>query len=100
MVSGGAPPGNGPTRLRLEVKPVSAVIYVDGKKRGTATDKPLLITVTPGHHQIKVTYKKDSSEEPVTVKKGETLNWKYEFEEDQPKKPPPEPPGEAAPDKP
>jgi hypothetical protein len=103
VVAGAPPPGNGPTRIRFEVKPPAAVIYLDGKRRGTAGDKPFLVTVTPGKHQIKVTYKKDSSEEPVSVKKGETMNWKYEFEDDQPKKPPPaDAPaeGESTPDKP
>jgi hypothetical protein len=89
MVTAGPPPSNGPTRIRFEVKPPAAVIYLDGKRRGTAGEKPFLVTVTPGRHQVKVTYKKDSSEEPVVAKKGETLNWKYEFETDQPKKPPP-----------
>jgi hypothetical protein len=89
VVAGAPPAPNGPTRIRFEVKPPAAVIYVDGKRRGTAGEKPFLVTVTPGRHQIKVTYKKDSSEEPLVAKKGETTNWKYEFETDQPKKPPP-----------
>lgn len=69
------------TQLRIEVKPESAVIYVDGKRKGTGA-KVHTLTVQPGRHMIKVVHKKDEHAEPVMVKKGELTHWKWEFEDD------------------
>jgi hypothetical protein len=77
----GAPTPAKPTRLQIDVKPETAVVFVDGARKGTGAH-PILITVTPGRHKIKVTNAKDSDEEYVIVKKGETTSWKYEFEDD------------------
>jgi hypothetical protein len=85
MTLAGAPAK--PTRLKLDVKPETCVIYVDGKKRGTAA-KPLLVDVTPGKHAIKVENGKDSVEDVAVVKKGDTLTWTYEFTDDRPGKSP------------
>jgi len=69
------------TQLVLEVKPAEAVIYVDGKKKGTAA-KTIKLTVTPGKHVIKLTHKGDEHQETVVVKKGEIRTWQWAFEDD------------------
>lgn len=93
----GAP--NKPTKLSIDVKPETAVVFVDGARKGTGK-RTILITVTPGRHKLKVTNGKDADEEYVVVKKGETTSWKYEFEDDKPPShKPPADDGAAAPEK-
>lgn len=80
----GAPSTAKKTQLLLEVKPESVVIYVDGKRKGTA-GKVRTVKVTPGTHLIKLVNGRDVHEEPVTVKSGQSLTWKMEFGDDKPK---------------
>jgi hypothetical protein len=87
------------TQLVLEVKPAEAIVYVDGKKKGTAA-KAITLTVTPGKHVIKVTHKGDEHQEEVVVKKGEVRTWQWAFEDDRMdrKKNPPPAEGEGDPE--
>jgi len=73
--------------LKIEVKPAAAVIYVDGKRKGTGATVHTL-TLNPGPHTIKIVHKKDEHEEVVAVKPG-TMSWGWVFEDDRPN--PPEP---------
>jgi hypothetical protein len=94
LLAGAPPPGPPkPTRLKIDVKPEVAVVYLDGVKKGTGA-KSILVTVTPGRHKLKVTNKGDSVEDYVVVKKGETTNWQWVFEDDHP---PPKPAAEDTP---
>src|SRR5687768_8798235 len=71
------------TQLKINVTPESAVVYVDGKRKGTGKAE-IKLAVTPGNHRIKIVRNKDSHEEMVRVKKGETLVWKWEFDDGTP----------------
>jgi hypothetical protein len=75
-------PGNGKTQLKVEIQPPAAVLFVDGKKKGTGAKKQYLLTVTPGRHTMKVTHKGDEHQEDVFVKKGEVKLWTWAFEDD------------------
>jgi hypothetical protein len=77
----GSPAPAKPTRLRIEIQPQDAVAYVDGVKRASG-HKVSVIPISPGRHMVKTTYKKDSAQEPVMCKKGETTTYKYAFEDD------------------
>jgi hypothetical protein len=87
----GAPTPAKPTRLRIDVKPETAVVFIDGVKKGTGK-KTILLSMTPGRHRIKVTNDKDAVDDYVVVKKGETANWQYAFEDDRPATHKPVPP--------
>jgi hypothetical protein len=94
----GAPKSSAPkkTQLKIEVKPAAAAIYVDGKKRGTGA-KPITLTVEPGKHTIRIVHNKDEHQEVVSVKKGETTNWSWAFEDDRKTTQPAVPEPEATP---
>jgi hypothetical protein len=66
------------TQLVIEVKPPQVVIFLDNKKLGTAA-KVYTLKVSPGDHQIRLTLKRDSSEEVVTVKKGQKKIWRFDM---------------------
>jgi PEGA domain len=83
LTLGAAPAKSTKTQLKIEVKPASAVVYVDGVRKGTGA-KPIVLTVTPGIHNIRVVHNKDQTTEVVRIKKGETLNWGWVFEDDRP----------------
>ena len=70
---GGAPKK---TQLKIEIKPETAVLFVDGKRKGTGA-KLHVFTVTPGRHLLKVVNKKDEHQEMVIVKKGEVTSWQW-----------------------
>ena len=73
-----APKTTDKTELIVKVKPETVVIWVDGKKLGTAK-KTYTLKVKPGAHQIKVQNNKDTSEETVVVKKGESKTWELDM---------------------
>jgi hypothetical protein len=73
------------TQLKIEVKPSSTVVFVDGKRRGTGA-KPVILAV-PGRHVIKLVHGRDEHQEMVAVKKGESRTWTWAFEDDRPKAP-------------
>ncbi len=74
-------PGSGKTQLKVEIQPAAAVLYLDGKKKGTGAKKHLF-TVPPGRHTVKVTHKGDEHQEDVFVKKGEVKLFTWAFEDD------------------
>ena len=76
-----ATPAPKKTQLKIQIKPASAVLFVDGKRRGTGAHA-LTVPVEPGRHILKVVLKKDEHEEMVVVKKGEIKQWSWEFEDD------------------
>ncbi|MBI3180763.1 MAG: hypothetical protein HYZ28_01325 [Myxococcales bacterium] len=78
-LSGG--PAAKKTQLKIEIKPAEAVLYVDGKKKGTGA-KTHLLTVEPGRHNIRVVHHKDEHSEVVSIKKGEVKTWQWAFEDD------------------
>jgi len=101
----GAPKASAPkkTLLKIEVRPASAIVYVDGKRKGTGA-KAMSLPVEPGRHTIRIVQGRDEHQEVVSVKKGETTNWSWTFEDDrkagQPSVPEPEassPPKETSP---
>jgi len=69
------------TQLKIEVKPASAVVYVDGKRQGSGA-KPIVLTVSPGKHTIRIVHNKDEHQEVIAVKQGETTKWAWAFEDD------------------
>jgi len=81
LALGAAPAKSTKTQLKIEVKPSSAIVYVDGQRKGTGA-KPILITVTPGTHNIRVVHNKDQTSEMVRVKSGQVLTWGWTFEDD------------------
>ena len=85
----GAPKGASAkkTQLKIDVKPAAATVYVDGKKKGTGGSVHAL-SLPPGPHTIKIVHQRDEHEEMVTLKPGETLNWKWAFEDDKAEKAP------------
>jgi hypothetical protein len=79
----GAPKASGPkkTLLKIEVRPASAIVYVDGKRKGTGA-KAMSLSVEPGRHTIRIVQGRDEHQEVVAVKKGETTSWSWTFEDD------------------
>ena len=71
-------PAKQETQLVIEVKPAQVVIYLDNKKLGTA-EKAYTLKVAPGDHKIRLTLNKDSSEDVVTVKKGQKQTWQFDM---------------------
>lgn len=71
------------TQLKIEVKPASAIVFVDGKRIGTGS-KVHTLTVDPGRHTIKIVHNRDEHQEVLAVKKGETTKWTWAFEDDRP----------------
>ncbi|MEW5854120.1 MAG: hypothetical protein AB2A00_35420 [Myxococcota bacterium] len=66
--------------ITWKVAPESVVIFVDGKKVGTAgTAKPH--KVKPGQHLIKLVWGKDEAEEPIDVPAGQSVEFQYTFED-------------------
>lgn len=91
-------PAKEETALVLNIKPAEVVVYLDGRKLGTA-DKVSTVKVKPGDHTIKLVLKKDSSEDVVTVKKGQKKVWEFDMTDsgDPSQKPKPEVPTDAPP---
>lgn len=78
----GGSKGNAKTsQLKIEVKPAAAVIYVDGKKKGTGANVHQL-KLAPGRHTIKIVNHRDEHEEILTLKPGQTVAWSWTFEDD------------------
>jgi hypothetical protein len=72
---------NKPTQLKLDIQPDTAVVFVDGKKKGKG-GKLITLAITPGNHIVKIVNNKDEHEEQVSVKKGEQKTFQWEFEDD------------------
>ena len=73
--------GTKPTQLKLDIQPDTAVVFVDGKKKGKG-GKLITLAITPGSHIVKIVNNKDEHEEQVTVKKGEQKTFQWAFEDD------------------
>ena len=69
------------TQLKIDVKPAAAVVYVDGKRKGTGA-KPITLPVEPGRHTIRIVFNRDEHQETILVKRGETTKWSWAFEDD------------------
>ncbi len=85
LALGAAPAKSTKTQLKLDIKPAAAVVFLDGKRVGDGS-KERTVTVTPGRHALKVVHKGDEHQEMISVKKGETKQWKWAFEDDRPGK--------------
>jgi hypothetical protein len=71
----------GPTELSVTVTPSSAIVYVDGVRRGVASHLHAL-RLTPGSHLIRVVNHKDEHQESVAVLRGKRTKWTWDFEDD------------------
>jgi hypothetical protein len=70
----------GKTGISWQVSPDEVVIYLDDKKVGTAGGLKFS-DAKPGKHTVKLMRGKDETEMDVVVKKGEALNFIYQFED-------------------
>lgn len=68
------------TGIAWSVTPETAVIYLDGKKLGTAGNLKFT-SARPGRHTIKLTKGGDEAELDVKVNKGQVLQFNYAFSE-------------------
>lgn len=71
----------GPTQLVLDIKPAGIEVKLDGKKVGVSGEKPIVKTVKPGVHVVRVSHKGDSHEEEVAVKSGEKKTFVLKLED-------------------
>lgn len=69
------------TQLKVQVKPDTAVLYVDGKKVKSASGGKTL-DLAPGTHRLRVVNRGDERTETVVLKKGEVKVWQWAFEDD------------------
>ncbi len=77
-VPSGAP---APTELGISVTPPSAIVYIDGARRGPASRLHSL-RLSPGTHLVRVVNRKDEHQEAVTVFRGKKTHWSWDFEDD------------------
>ena len=68
------------TGISWQVEPEQVVIYLDGKRLGTA-GKLKFTKTRPGKHTVRLTLKKDESEMDIEVKKGQTLKFLFKFDQ-------------------
>lgn len=68
------------TGIQWTVSPPEAVVFLDGKKLGTAGNLKFT-KATPGKHTIKLTKGGDEAELEVKVTKGQVLQFNYSFSE-------------------
>jgi hypothetical protein len=71
------------TQVELNVKPVSAQLFIDGKAMGKAT-AGRVIDVTPGFHVIRLVHKRDEHEERIKFPPNQKTTYTFEFEEEAP----------------
>lgn len=71
----------GPTQLVLDIQPAGVEVKLDGKKVGLSGDKPIVKTVKPGVHVVRLSFKGDSHEEEVAVKAGEKKTFVLKLED-------------------
>lgn len=70
----------GKTGIAWEVQPAEVVIFLDEKKIGTAGELKFT-EAKPGKHTVKLMRGKDETEMEVSVKKGQSLKFVYQFED-------------------
>lgn len=66
------------TAIAWKVQPASVVIYMDGKKLGTAGELKQTST-RPGMHAVRLVNGGDETEMDVKVNKGHVLTFTFEF---------------------
>lgn len=66
------------TAIAWKVQPSNVVIFMDGKKLGTAGDLQQTPT-TPGMHSVRLVNGEDETEMDVKVNKGHVLTFTFEF---------------------
>lgn len=66
--------------IRWKVEPADVIIYLDGKKVGTAA-KAHPVKVKAGQHIVKLVWKKDEVEEPLNVPLHQSIEFQYVFED-------------------
>ena len=71
------------TQVELNVKPVSAQLFIDGKAMGKASAGRVL-DVTPGFHVIRLVHKRDEHEERIKFPANQKTTYTFEFEEEAP----------------
>ena len=70
----------GKTQLELQVKPATALLFVDDKPQGkVGTNR--VVDVTPGFHIIRVTSKGDEHEERVKFAPNQKTTYTFEFDD-------------------
>ncbi|MBI5529224.1 MAG: PEGA domain-containing protein [Deltaproteobacteria bacterium] len=75
-------PPKGRTQITFEVTPSSTVVYVDGKKHGEAGKLTTVgVAVSAGTHAVRLVHGGDEMEADVNVKAGQSLNFRYVFED-------------------
>lgn len=70
----------GHSALKFEVAPKATVIYVDGRKKGSA-GKVHKVRVKPGKHDVRLVFNKDETEFEINVQKAQEIVVKYAFED-------------------
>jgi hypothetical protein len=71
------------TQVELNVKPVTAQVFIDGKAMGKAS-AGRVVDVTPGFHVIRLVYKRDEHEERIKFPPNQKTTYSFEFEEEAP----------------
>jgi len=71
------------TQLALDVKPATALVYVDGHAQGKASPGKV-IDVTPGLHVVRLVFGRDEHEEQIKFFEGKATTYTYEFEGGEP----------------
>ncbi len=69
------------TAIAWKVQPATVVIFMDGKKLGTAGDVKQTRT-SPGMHSVRLVNGEDETEMDVKVNKGHVLTFTFEFTDD------------------
>lgn len=78
-------PPKGRTQITFEVTPPTTTVYVDNKKHGEAGKLTTMgVAVSAGTHAVKLVHGGDEMEADVNVKAGQSLNFRYMFEDSGP----------------
>lgn len=81
-------PPKGRTQITFEVTPPTTTVFVDNKKHGEAGKLTTTgVAVSAGTHAVKLVNGGDEMEADVNVKAGQSLNFRYMFEDSGPATP-------------
>lgn len=75
-----APVAKGPTQIAFAVSPADVVIFLDGKRLGTA-ERVEKVATKPGRRVVRLERKGDATEMQVVIERGKTLSFAYDFGE-------------------
>ena len=67
-----------PTRIEFKVTPGSVVIFLDGRRLGTAS-KVGTVRSRPGRRRVRLKRGADETEFELELRRGETLRFDYDF---------------------